>query len=222
VNFLRREIKMRTVCVIAAFVLATAVSGCAGRKPVAANAPPPITPAATSPVTAEKARPGDSAPRATTEQPTESGYTEEGSASWYGEPFHGRRASNGEIYDMNKMTAAHRTMAFGTMVRVTNLTNGKTAVVRITDRGPFVDNRIIDLSRAAAQAIESIGSGVVLRAGNLRERSLRRTYRARAHSGKKTMRERLRARLNATPSAVHDPASRAGRRDFYRAGKAIR
>ena len=62
---------------------------------------------------------------------------------------------------MNKMTAAHRTMAFGTMVKVTNLSNGKTAVVRITDRGPFVDNRIIDLSMAAAKAIESIGPGVV-------------------------------------------------------------
>jgi len=89
------------------------------------------------------------------------GYTEEGNASWYGAPFHGRRASNGEIYDMNKLTAAHRTMAFNTMVRVTNLTNGKSVVVRITDRGPFVDNRIIDLSRAAAQQIESIGPGVV-------------------------------------------------------------
>jgi len=62
---------------------------------------------------------------------------------------------------MNKLTAAHRTMAFNTMVRVTNLSNGKTVVVRITDRGPFVENRIIDLSRAAAQAIESIGPGVV-------------------------------------------------------------
>jgi rare lipoprotein A len=89
------------------------------------------------------------------------GYTEEGNASWYGTPFHGRRASNGEIYDMNKLTAAHRTMAFNTVVRVTNLTNGKSVVVRITDRGPFVDNRIIDLSRAAAQQIESIGPGVV-------------------------------------------------------------
>jgi rare lipoprotein A len=89
------------------------------------------------------------------------GYVEEGNASWYGPPFHGRRASNGEIYDMNKLTAAHRTMAFNTMVRVKNLTNGKTVVVRITDRGPFVENRIIDLSRAAAQAIESIGPGVV-------------------------------------------------------------
>ena len=62
---------------------------------------------------------------------------------------------------MNKMTAAHRTMAFGTMVKVTNLSNGKSAVVRITDRGPFVDNRIIDLSMAAAKAIESIAAGVV-------------------------------------------------------------
>jgi rare lipoprotein A len=62
---------------------------------------------------------------------------------------------------MNKLTAAHRTMAFNTMVRVTNLTNGKSVVVRITDRGPFVENRIIDLSKAAAQAIDSIGPGVV-------------------------------------------------------------
>jgi len=62
---------------------------------------------------------------------------------------------------MNKLTAAHRTMAFNTTVRVTNLTNGKSVVVRITDRGPFVENRVIDLSRAAAQAIESIGPGVV-------------------------------------------------------------
>src|SRR5438552_596284 len=70
-------------------------------------------------------------------------------------------ASNGEIYDMNKLTAAHRTLPFDSMVRVTNLSNGKTTTVRITDRGPFVDNRIIDLSRAAAQEIESIGPGIV-------------------------------------------------------------
>jgi rare lipoprotein A len=88
-------------------------------------------------------------------------YTEEGNASWYGAPFHGRRASNGEIYDMNKMTAAHRTLPFNTMVRVTNLNNGKSTVVRITDRGPFVNNRVIDLSFAAAKAIESIGPGIV-------------------------------------------------------------
>jgi rare lipoprotein A len=90
-----------------------------------------------------------------------SAYAEEGNASWYGVPFHGRRASNGEVYDMNKMTAAHRTLPFDTVVRVTNLSNGKSTVVRITDRGPFVDNRIIDLSMAAAREIDSIGPGVV-------------------------------------------------------------
>ena len=89
------------------------------------------------------------------------GYTEEGNASWYGNPFHGRRASNGEIYDMYKLTAAHRTLPFETMVRVTNLSNGRSTTVRITDRGPFVNDRIIDLSLAAAREIESIGPGVV-------------------------------------------------------------
>ena len=84
---------------------------------------------------------------------------EEGVASWYGHPYHGRRAANGEIYDMDQLTAAHRTLAFGTWVRVHNLENGKNVEVRITDRGPFVDGRIIDLSRAAAQAIDMIGPG---------------------------------------------------------------
>jgi rare lipoprotein A len=86
---------------------------------------------------------------------------EEGNASWYGIPFNGRRASNGEIYDMYKLTAAHRTLPFETVVRVTNLHNGKSTTVRITDRGPFVENRIIDLSLAAAREIESVGPGVV-------------------------------------------------------------
>jgi len=86
--------------------------------------------------------------------------TETGLASWYGHPYHGRQASNGEIYDMEKLTAAHRTLPFGTWVRVTNLTNAKTVDVRIIDRGPFVDGRIIDLSHAAAQAIDMIAPGV--------------------------------------------------------------
>ncbi len=92
--------------------------------------------------------------------PAPTGYTEQGNASWYGEPFNGRRASNGEIYDMHKFTAAHRTLPFDTMVRVTNLNNGKSTTVRITDRGPFVENRIIDLSLAAAREIELVGPGV--------------------------------------------------------------
>ncbi len=85
---------------------------------------------------------------------------ETGLASWYGHPYHGRPAADGEIYDMEKLTAAHRTLPFGTMVRVVNLNNGKTVDVRIIDRGPFVENRIIDLSHAAAQAVDLIGPGV--------------------------------------------------------------
>ncbi len=88
------------------------------------------------------------------------GATESGVASWYGYPYHGRRAADGEIYDMERMTAAHRTLPFDTWVSVRNLSNDKSVTVRITDRGPFIDGRIIDLSHAAAQAIELIGPGV--------------------------------------------------------------
>lgn len=80
-------------------------------------------------------------------------------ASWYGYPYHGRKAANGEIYDMEKLTAAHRTLPFNTWVRVENLANRKTVDVRIIDRGPFVDGRIIDLSRAAARQIDLLGPG---------------------------------------------------------------
>ena len=87
------------------------------------------------------------------------GYAETGVASWYGHPYHGRRASNGEIYDMEKLTAAHRTLPFDTWVRVVNLKNDKSVEVRIIDRGPFVEGRIIDLSHAAAREIGLIGPG---------------------------------------------------------------
>jgi peptidoglycan lytic transglycosylase len=92
--------------------------------------------------------------------PQSIGWTETGEASWYGNPYHGRQAASGEIFDMNKMTAAHQTLPFNTWVRVRNLTNDKTVDVRITDRGPFAHGRIIDLSRAAASAIDMIGPGV--------------------------------------------------------------
>jgi len=88
------------------------------------------------------------------------GDAETGLASWYGHPYHGRPAANGEIYDMETMVAAHRTLPFNTWVRVTNAANAKAVDVRIIDRGPFVDGRIIDLSHAAARAIDLIGPGV--------------------------------------------------------------
>jgi rare lipoprotein A len=88
------------------------------------------------------------------------GYTEEGVASWYGIPYHGRKAADGETYDMETFVAAHRVMPFNTWLKVTNLTNNKIVTVRIIDRGPFVDNRIIDLSKAAARQIELLGPGI--------------------------------------------------------------
>jgi rare lipoprotein A len=84
----------------------------------------------------------------------------EGVASWYGPGFHGNTTANGERYDQNALTAAHRTLPFNTIVRVVNLENGRTVDVRINDRGPFVDNRIIDLSREAASRIDMIQSGL--------------------------------------------------------------
>jgi rare lipoprotein A len=81
-------------------------------------------------------------------------------ASWYGRPYDGRRAADGEIYNMETMVAAHRTLPFNTMVRVFDLDNGKAVDVRIIDRGPFVDGRIIDLSHAAATEIGMIGPGI--------------------------------------------------------------
>jgi rare lipoprotein A len=87
------------------------------------------------------------------------GQTEEGIASWYGHPYHGRHAADGEIYDMEKLVAAHRTLPFHTWVRVHNLNNSKTVDVEIIDRGPFIDGRIIDLSHRAAQEVAMIGPG---------------------------------------------------------------
>lgn len=115
----------------AALILAILIADC-GKKKIHVAAPPP------APV----------------------GSTERGVASWYGKPYDGRAAADGEIYNMEQMVAAHRTLPFQTMVRVRNLSNNKTVDVRIIDRGPFVANRIIDLSHAAARAIDLIGPGV--------------------------------------------------------------
>ncbi len=115
---------------LAALLLALVLGGCA-RKQRAQRIPPPVR----------------------------VGYTETGLASWYGHPYHGRRAADGEIYDMEQMTAAHRTLPFNTWIRVQNLDNQRTADVRIIDRGPFVDGRILDVSRAAARSLQFLGPG---------------------------------------------------------------
>lgn len=87
------------------------------------------------------------------------GYVEEGTASWYGPDFHGKLTSCGEIYDMNAMTSAHKILPMGTRLRVTNLRNQRSVVVRVNDRGPFVKSRIIDLSYAAAKQLDVVASG---------------------------------------------------------------
>ena len=139
---------------------ALAVCGCGKKKvrvvPVAVSAPPVASPA---PLPEPRETVNSSVPA---KPPTvvPPGQKERGVASWYGHPYHGRRAANGEIYDMETLVAAHKTLPFQTWVRVRNLTNDKTINVRIIDRGPFVNNRIIDLSHLAAQKIDLVGPGV--------------------------------------------------------------
>jgi len=120
------------------------------RSPVGnATAPaPPVRKAAPAPPVKPKKHPM---------VPT--GVYQEGVASYYAHEFNGRLTASGEVYDMNKLTAAHKELPFGTMVRVTNLDNGKSVVVRINDRGPFVKNRIIDLSLEAAKRIGLVSTG---------------------------------------------------------------
>jgi rare lipoprotein A len=89
----------------------------------------------------------------------QTGQSQTGTASYYAEEFHGRLTASGEVYDMNAFTAAHRTHPFNTMLKVTNLASGATVVVRVNDEGPFVEGRIIDLSRAAAKKLGMLGSG---------------------------------------------------------------
>jgi rare lipoprotein A len=130
------------------------LSGCGHKHPQAqVPAPPPLPqqqPPAAAPSTG---KPGE-AKNIEVPLGTKPIFEETGMASWYGAPYHNRRGSNGEIYDMNAMTAAHLTLPLGSIVRITNLKTEHSAVVRITDRGPFVPGRIVDLSLAAAKALD--------------------------------------------------------------------
>lgn len=132
-------------------------AGCA-RNPRVSH-PPASTPQPVPPVEPTPSPPSGPPPATERQPPVPGEYVEEGVASWYGFPFQGRRTSNGEIYEMHEFTAAHRTLPFNAVVRVTNLRNGKQTEVRINDRGPFVANRVIDLSLSAAQAIDIVGTG---------------------------------------------------------------
>ncbi|MDA0678923.1 MAG: septal ring lytic transglycosylase RlpA family protein [Proteobacteria bacterium] len=156
-----------------AFLIATSlIAACASRPP--SDGPPRAASSIPSQL------PGDAIPR---EEPrsrygngpyykvlgqtykvlnSSSGYQERGVASWYGKKFHGRMTSNQEPYDMYAMTAAHKTLPLPTYVRVRNLRNNRTVIVRVNDRGPFVDNRLIDLSYAAATKLDLVKAGTGL------------------------------------------------------------
>jgi rare lipoprotein A len=161
------------------------VTACGHPKQARVNIPPPPPPASTTTTTATTTKPSPRPPTAappskaaTEAEPPENGApdsalaeptvpagtkviaTETGLASWYGPPYHNRRGSNGEVYNMNAMTAAHRTYPLGSIVRVTNIKTGHSALVRITDRGPFIPGRIVDLSLAAARKLDVWQPGV--------------------------------------------------------------
>jgi len=133
------------------------VTGCGGKK--RARTYPPAYPPEL-PSTAPQTTPGAGAQEPSVPANAKPIYTEIGIASWYGPPYNNRKAATGEIYDMYQLTAAHKTLPLNSIARVTNLANGKSVVVRINDRGPFVGDRIVDLSLAAAKAIGVWRSGL--------------------------------------------------------------
>jgi rare lipoprotein A len=133
--------------------------------PVSSTEPPPVEPGESSTASPPRKIPTETEGTDSLAEPTipvdaTPFATETGLASWYGPPYHNRRGSNGEIYNMHAMTAAHRTLPLGSIVRVTNLKTGHSALVRITDRGPFIPGRVIDLSLAAAHKLDVVQPGI--------------------------------------------------------------
>jgi rare lipoprotein A len=126
-------------------------------KPQTHTLPREIPPGATAP---SFPKTEDAAPIAKIPVPSQPTMIETGLASWYGSRHHGKRTASGEVFNQNKFTAAHRTLPWGSLVKVTNLANGKTVEVRINDRGPFSKGRIIDLSRAAARSLGMVEQGI--------------------------------------------------------------
>jgi rare lipoprotein A len=159
------------------------------------------------------------------------GFSETGIASWYGKKFHGRKTANGEIYDMYAMTAAHKTLPLGTWVNVRNLQTGKAVVVRVNDRGPFIQGRVIDLSLSAAQRLEIVGPGTaqvqVIALGQRRHTAAGEafvpvdyrkgafTFQVGAFSSRVNA-EKLRAKLESTFTNAHIKPYDRGDAIFYR------
>jgi rare lipoprotein A len=163
-----RSLAWLRVCALICFS-SSLLTACGGPKQAKVDVPPP------PPITAnESAAANDSRDASTptpccneqsNEAPASHGkalFVETGMASWYGAPYNHRRSSDGAVYNMHALTAAHRTLPLGSTVRVTNLKTGHSVVVQITDRGPFVSGRILDLSQAAAKKVDVWGAGVAM------------------------------------------------------------
>jgi len=159
----RAGITVATALLFSLFLL----TGCGGHKQARVDVPPP------PPISASETSTGSAGLPSTKTVPAPTDHNaleipagakpllvETGLASWYGAPYHNRRGSNGEIYDMHALTAAHRTLPLGSIVRVTNVKTGRSVLVRITDRGPFIEGRILDLSQAAAEKVDLRQAGV--------------------------------------------------------------
>jgi rare lipoprotein A len=159
-NVSSREIGRMTLRVPILLALLGALTACS-HKAARVAVPTAPSPAATLPSQSESAETAPVAPPAPIQVPPDAKplFVETGIASWYGPPYHNRRGSNGEVYDMHAMTAAHRTLPLGSIVRVVNIATNASAVVRITDRGPFIGGRVIDLSKAAAEQIGMLQKG---------------------------------------------------------------
>ena len=158
-----------------AVVITLLLTACGGKKQARLNVPPPPPISEPEPQASPAPRKSQPAAPSVAEDADDNDSNKDGLAafadakaisvqtglaSWYGAPYHNRRGSNGEVYNMNAMTAAHRTLPLGTIVRVTNVKTGHSAIMRITDRGPFVEGRIVDLSLAAARKVDVWQPGV--------------------------------------------------------------
>lgn len=213
---------------VAVALLLALLAGCATRsKPV-----PPLPPPAPAPrpePAAPEARPGEPRPYKALGQwyqplPDATGFRQEGIASWYGPDFHGKRTSSGETYDMHGLTAAHKTLPLGTLVRVRHLQNQRTVELRINDRGPFVANRVIDLSYEAARQLGVVGPGTapvevvaigVLAGSSVDLYSGNFTFQVGAFTNRDSA-ERLRAELDPRYGNAHIVEFDRGDRMFYR------
>lgn len=160
----RGNVRRPAVCplpILLFFLLGAALlGGCGGHKHTQARVPPPPSLPQEKPVASPPSGGTTGEDKAGEDEKIDVPpgakpiYEETGIASWYGAPYHNRRGSNGEVYNMHAMTAAHLTLPLGSIARITNLKTGNSAMVRITDRGPFVVGRIVDLSMAAAKALD--------------------------------------------------------------------